>query len=188
MSNKPKNTPVSTPVSTPPVPSAPIEKKEIKINAPLVPALDVDPAKIAQSKAAAGVLKVSPTVDEVIAENQGAKKEYNSYVSALVSTQMITKFGRRIRFTDKLFITKDPALIEYLDEEIANGNQYISKGEMVDTAERDPMAVLRAKHFKEFKEMQAEEARNKALGITKDMGNTGAKTGLNPLSTGNTAS
>ncbi len=193
MSNPTKNTAIKVNLSTPtPTP---------------VPALDVDPAKLQEALAASQApakaeeaarskefqealasQAAKPIIPaEILNESPLAKKEYSTYNSSRVSTQMITLTGRKIRFSKFLFITKDKDLIEYLDTEIALGCRDVTKGAMVASDNRDPMVALRAKHFEEFKEAQAKEAMNKALGLHKDMGTSGTGSGLNALSTSQVA-
>jgi len=148
------------------------------------PALDVNAAKIEEAKKAAGLVNVPNTAPIANVDDLDAPKEYQTYNSSRVSMQMVSTTGRRIRFSDYLFITKDEDLIEFLDREIALGNPYVTKGGKVATANRDPMAILRAKFYDEFKQAQAEEAKNRALGITKDMGSTANPAPINPLGSG----
>lgn len=149
----------------------------------IAPSQDAREDKIAEAKAAAGIVTApTETISDVIGD-PNAIKEFQTYKSSRRAMQMLTETGRKIRFTEFLFITKDRELIAYLDSEIELGSRDITKGEKVSTDERDPMAVLRAKHFKEFQDMQAKEAANRALGITRDMGKTEGAPTLNPTNT-----
>lgn len=115
-------------------------------------------------------------------EKPAPKLEFYSYNSSLESTQMISDVGARIRFVNYKYITKEPAIVEYLDKEIASGAcPYISKGPMVETDIRDPMEALKAKHFEEFKELQRQEAMARAEGFKRDLGQSAFASGLNAL-------
>lgn len=115
------------------------------------------------------------------------EKKYQHYASSRISMRLITLKGKKITFTNHQFITDDKDIIEYLDTEISNGLNVITKGKLMTHSESDPMAILRKKHFEEFQKEQDELAKKAALGIQDDMG--GAKTpeqiaaGAKPVST-----
>lgn len=138
--------------------------------------------KVQEAMIAAGVIK-APVAATIVEEDDDGTKEYQTYNSSRNSTQMISTKGRKIRFTNFLFITKEQDIIDYLDMEIAAGCRDITKGVKVSTAERDPMALLKAKHIEEYKVQLAKAAADKALGVTKDMGTTEGASKLNPLAT-----
>lgn len=123
-----------------------------------------------------GIHTATPAVEET---------KFQRYTSARPSGKLITKAGKRIGFTNFEFFTKDQDIIDYLDEEIAGGLQGFVKGKLMTKSERDPMEVLRKKHFEEFKATQIQEAADKAAGITKDMGTTkqAGDAAINPTST-----
>ena len=98
------------------------------------------------------------------------KKSFHQYKSSRPSMRMLTTEGVKIIFTNFTCITKNPLIIAYLDAEIKLGLRDVVATEMLETDEKDPMAALKAKHFAEFKATQVREASDKALGITRDMG------------------
>lgn len=110
------------------------------------------------------------------------ERKFQHYSSSRLNMAMLTKIGQRINFISGVFITDDKSVIRYLDEEIANGLNIITKGELLTEKEADPMEALKKKHIAEYLEQQAELAKQASLGITRDMGETEEKTRLNPLS------
>lgn len=114
-----------------------------------------------------------------------AEKKFQHYGSGRSSTRVVTTTGRRIDFTNHQFITGDKDLIDFLNGEIDAGLHGITKGQLMTSEEANPMEALKASHFKEFQEMQAEALKRQALGIERDMGATKAtsKMPLNPTST-----
>jgi len=113
---------------------------------------------------------------------QVEERKFQHYSSSRLNMAMLTKIGQRINFISGVFITDDQSVIRYLDEEIANGLNIITKGELLTEKEADPMEALKKKHIAEYLEQQAELAKQASLGITRDMGETEEKTRLNPLS------
>ena len=68
--------------------------------------------------------------------------KWQHYKSSRIALNMITFQGHKINFANYQFMTQDPEQIDYLDNEIANGQNVIEKGELL-TKEADPMAKLR---------------------------------------------
>ncbi len=144
------------------------------------------------SKLADSALKVNPEATEPAKEPEIISPEveeqkFQHYKSSRLSMRMITIKGKKIQFTGHQFITTDKDIIEYIDSEIRLGLNVVTKGPLLTSAESDPMEQLRKKHIKEYLEQQAKEASDKALGITRDMGNTKSKemiaAGPSPMST-----
>jgi hypothetical protein len=107
------------------------------------------------------------------------EKKFQHYHSSLTSMTMISKIGQRINFVGGKFITADPSVIRYLDDEIEMGMREITKGELLTEKEADPMEVFKAKVIAEYLEQQAREAVNAALGVKKDFGDSPTQK-LNP--------
>jgi len=71
------------------------------------------------------------------------EKQFQTYSSPKSSFRMMTPKGRRINFIKGKHITCIPEEIEYLDDEIAAGIRFITKGEPVTSEDLDPMAALK---------------------------------------------
>ena len=115
------------------------------------------------------------------------EKKYQHYASSRVSTRMLTKTGREIKFVNYQFITDDKDLIEYLNGEIDAGLKAITKGELLTHAESNPMEILKAALKKELEaeieiriraEIEA-ELKGKEVELP-DMGKTEGATTINP--------
>lgn len=113
---------------------------------------------------------INLTVSAAMKKNPEA--QYQHYQSARVAMRLITDKGKPIIFTGFEFLTQDKAIIEYLDNEIAEGMTSIVKGSLVTLDDRDPMAAMKRKWQKEYDEKLAKEAGDKARGISQDMGST----------------
>jgi hypothetical protein len=98
--------------------------------------------------------------------------KYQHYNSSRVAMCMTTYAGKKISFANYTFITADPDIIQYLDTEIDRGLNTVTKGKLLTTAEADPMKILKAAHFQEFIDAQANAA---GAGYSADMGNTKSK-------------
>ncbi len=165
---------------------------KINLNKTTAPTPPVAPPAAPESKEMKTITEEFPAISIEVPEAVPVPEsvpEYQTYICSRVSTILISKIGQRIRFSNFTFITKEQSIIDYLDEEIAAGLKDITKGERVFTSDKDPMAALRAKHFKEFEDQKEQEAKNKALGITRNMGDNRPKDkpGLSPLSTNQVA-
>lgn len=123
------------------------------------------------------------------------EKKYQHYASSRVSTRMLTKTGREIKFVNYQFITDDKDLIEYLNGEIAMGLRAITKGELLTHAESNPMEILKAALKKELEseietriraEIEA-EMKGKEVELP-DMGKTEGATTINPATSKDVAS
>lgn len=115
------------------------------------------------------------------------EKKFQHYKSSRQAMKMISKTGRKIIFVNYQYMTCEKDIIEYLNEEIELGLNVITKGELLTSEEADPMAALKRKHIAEYLAKKAEELKNVALGVSKDMGSTKSKealaSGAKPLST-----
>jgi len=130
----------------------------------------------------------SPTGALNVAKKEEVKEvKYQHYNSSRQSMRMITEIGRMISFVNYQYMTCEDDLIDYLNTEIDKGLNVVIKGELLTSKEADPMAALRSKMKEELLKEIAEEAKDRALGKTKDMGNTKTKeaiaSGAKPLST-----
>ena len=117
-------------------------------------------------------------------ETAPVKATHQHYNSARSSVRLITKDGGKIAFAGFKFITNDPDIITYLNDEIAKGLPGITKGELLTSDESDPMVALKARIIKEHEEQKAKAAADIALGVTKDMGTSKAPgaPAINPVS------
>ena len=115
------------------------------------------------------------------------EQKFQHYTSSRQSMRMITEEGRKVTFVNYEYMTCEQAIIDYLDMEIGKGLKVITKGEMLTSKEADPMEALKTKHIKEYLAAEMKEAQDKAVGITKSMGNSKSKeqlaAGSKPLST-----
>lgn len=131
---------------------------------------------------AAVIEKVNPKVEE---------QRFQHYRSARPAMKMITEEGKKIVFTGFELVTKDKDIISYLDLQIKlRGSRLgIIKGELLTADEANPAEALRRKHIEEYKKEEAKKASDKALGITRDMGQTKDvnAAAINPLSSNNIA-
>jgi hypothetical protein len=105
-------------------------------------------------------------------ESSGEEKEFCSYHSSRLATNLITPAGGKISFTGNQFITDNEDHIAYLDGEIKKGLPGVTKGDNVTSSDLDPMSGLRKKFYAEFEKEQAEKAKAAALGKVPDMGST----------------
>ena len=112
---------------------------------------------------------------------------FQEYLSAKSGIRLVTPKGFRITFTDGRYLTQRQDVIDYLDNEIKEGLRAVTKGKSMTSSDLDPMESLRKKFFAEFAAKQAEEAKNKALGILPDMGTTEAKAGIKVASSATVA-
>lgn len=114
-----------------------------------------------------------------------ADKKFQHYAYSKQSTQMITPTGKKFSFVASKLITDDEEIIEYLDTEIKNGLNTITKGALLSAKESDPMRKIKAQAVEDYKKEQAELAKNDALGIKADMGSTdtGKSKPFSPVST-----
>jgi len=114
------------------------------------------------------------TLNNLTQAKQETKEElkYQHYSSSRVAMNLVTKKGKHISFTNFQFITADKDLISYIDEEIDQGLNVVTKGKLMTVEEADPMAKLKADLKKEILAEQGEAAKKAALGIEQDMGNS----------------
>lgn len=101
-----------------------------------------------------------------------AEEKFQEYKSALSSVRLITdgKPGIRITFTNFKLLTQTKEVIEYLNKEIKLGLPGITKGALLSLDDVNPMQTLRREMEAKVRAEMAEEAKNAALGKTKDMG------------------
>jgi len=107
--------------------------------------------------------------------------EFQVYKSSRIAMRLITPKGRRITFTNFTFITQDEALIEYLDSEIDQGLNSVTKDKVMTSDELNPMEALKREHFIEFQKQQDKITSDLALGKSREMGNFKVNA-LNPAS------
>ena len=107
-----------------------------------------------------------------------APEKFQVYTSAKQSFRMVTPEGKVLLFIGGRLMTKEPKAIAYLDEEIAEGCRFLTKGEPMTAAEADPIASLRQRIIAEH---EADKAKKEAA--VKDMGSTPKA----PLGAANTA-
>lgn len=130
-------------------------------------------------------LPVAPVIIDPAKE-----KKFQVYHSAKASVRTMTDKGKRISFCAYEFITEDKDIIAFLNEQIEQkGLSGITKGALVSAEDKDPMAVLKRKHFAEFLADQAKAKADAANGIFPDMGDTkpAGVPRLNPTHSGQTA-
>jgi len=125
--------------------------------------------------------------EQIIAEVP--EQKFQHYRSSRISTRLVATKGKKIVFTGFQYITKDPDIIEYLNFEISQGLPGITKGELLTEKEADPMEALKKRIIQEHEDEKAQEAADKARGITKDMGTSKAKgsPSINPMSSNQVA-
>lgn len=129
-----------------------------------------------ETKTALDKLKdqTSSTAATTTAQQPAAEeKKFQMYHSSTPGICLMTPGGKKIAFSHHDLITDDEEVISYIDREIKAGMPFITKGELVTSEDLDPMASLKRKHFEEFLAMEAEEAKQLALGNTKDFGTYG---------------
>lgn len=110
---------------------------------------------------------------------------YNVYYNTVKASCMVTTAGRTIYFVDGKYVTNQQEEIDYLEAEMSLGNTrvFTIKGEeRMTSKELDPMAVLKAAHFKEFKAQEAERIANMKKGLPINA-STSAAQKLTPAST-----
>ena len=93
-------------------------------------------------------------VPEVKAEPAEPAIVYQEFRSSRLAMRMVTLSGREIIFTYHRYITRSEEEIEYLKDEIANGNRYITYIGETESQIVNPMQQLKAEHFAEFKALQ----------------------------------
>ena len=91
--------------------------------------------------------KTTPPTEE-------AKKEYQSYSSARISTSLVTPTGKRINFTNYAYYTNDEEIISFLNREIKLGCPAITKGDRLSADEINPAAAEKRRIIEEFKVSQ----------------------------------
>lgn len=119
--------------------------------------------------------------DLVVAE------KFQEYKSARSSMRLITFEGIRITFTNFKLLTQNEDVINYLDDEIKKGLPGVIKGALLTLADVNPMETMRREMELKVRAEIAEEAKQAALGTSKDMG-TYATPKLNPAGSDTTAS
>lgn len=123
--------------------------------------------------------KAKEVATSKVAPNVSTTPKFQHYASAKASMKMITPGGLLVIFTAHSFQTNNEAIIEYLDSEIAIGNNVVTKGELLTEEEASPIAALKAKHFAEFEaQQQATLAAGRDMGKTTDVPKA-----INPVST-----
>lgn len=108
---------------------------------------------------------------------------YQCYMCSRQSMRMITEQGTRFAFVNFKLLTQNEEVINYLDSMPAGylASIGITKGEAMTSKEADPMEALKAQLRKELEAEMAEKAKNEALGIEQDMGNTKPVNDASPL-------
>ena len=91
------------------------------------------------------------------------KPKFQHYISSLISVQLITTMGKRIKFNNYSYITEEKDCIDYLDDEIAKGLRGIYKGELLTKEESDPKERYKAQIIAEH---YAALAKGKDFGTT----------------------
>ncbi len=131
----------------------------------------------------------APTKPEAKPE-VAAKPEakFQEFKSSRPSTRLTTPGGQGIAFLNYTFITSDEGVIKYLKDEIANGLRLISLGETLTTTEINPMARLKEQIIQEYKESEAQKAKDALAGKVKDMGSTDQSAKIKPMTTKEVAS
>ena len=115
-------------------------------------------------------------------------KRFQQYKSARVAMNTITDAGVKIKFTGYEYITDREDEIEWLDNQIlTKGLPGITKGEALDSADRDPMAALRARHYEEFQAELDKKLTEAALGRKQNMGTTLNAPTIKPANSENVA-
>lgn len=122
-----------------------------------------------------------PTNTFIATKKEGEESKFQVYSSSRVSMRMLTEKGTRITFANYKFITSDPESIAYLDAEIKNGLQSVTKGEELSTAELDPMHAVKKKAVEDYLAQQAVIAAGTGDGGNSEAGSKAAK--LNAVST-----
>ena len=147
------------------------------------PEARVDAAVVKEEEAAS-----ESTLKVAMQEQPIPEKLYHVFYSTLESCRMITKGGRNIAFVLGKYVTDVPEEIEYIQEEIALGNNRLSVvagKEQMTADDLDPMKALKKQHIKEYL------AEQKALEVAKLSGNLPESTSeaqkLKPGSTDDTA-
>ena len=116
---------------------------------------------------------------------------YQQYTSVRHGIRIITDKGIRCSFAGGDFVTKDPDVIAYFNEELSkqpSGLPGIAKGELLTTSDLDPMEKLRKKFFAEFQAQADAKKAALALGQSVDMGTTPDATNIGAVNSGQTAS
>ena len=116
---------------------------------------------------------------------------FHQYKSARPSIKTLTDSGIVIAFSGFKFVTDNQEVIDYLDGQIAKkGLPGITKvDELLTSANQDPMQIIRDRHFKEFKALEARRKSEAAIGEAQDMGNSNpaGTANINPLSSNGVA-
>ena len=116
------------------------------------------------------------------AEAAPVEQEFQQYKAAKAAVRLITREGIRITFTNFQYLTQNPDVIDYLDEEIAKGLQGITKGGVLSTSDLDPMQSMRKQARADLMAELEQEALDEAKGVSKDMGETEHKAQISPMS------
>jgi len=124
---------------------------------------------------------ITPTTAPKEATSLVDSKQFQEYKSSRSAMRLITDTGIKITFTNFRLLTQTKEAIEYLDKEIASGLPGITKGKLLTLDEVNPMETMRRDLESKIRKELAEEAKQAALGNTKDMGSYGAAN-LNPSS------
>lgn len=140
--------------------------------------------KLNAAKAAAATSHEPPTSPSP-EKSEEAEKTYQHYSCSRVAMRMITPKGKRINFVNNTFITDDESIISYLDSQIKEGLNSISKGKRMSHDEADPMSAFKRNIIKEY--LAEEEKRRQAAGelvkdFTGEITSSDTKAKLNPVS------
>ena len=93
--------------------------------------------------------------------------KYQHYSCSRQAMRMISTGGRKITFVGYQYLTCEQEIIDYLDNEIAQGLRVITKGDLLTSKEADPLEKLKEKHIAEYLATQRAAQKGDA-----DMGNT----------------
>jgi hypothetical protein len=138
----------------------------------------------------ATVAKSAAPVAAPVAQAQAPKEEmFQSYNSSRDGIRIITDKGIRVNFAAHRYVTQDPAVIEYLDREIAAKSlPGVSKGELLASSDLDPMEALRKKIIADYLEKEVAKKAAIAAGDLTDFGNTENAPGLKVTTSSQVAS
>jgi len=118
-------------------------------------------------------------------------KSYKQYFTHMAGMNMVMADGRFLKFVGSRYLTELKDEIEFIEAEIARGNTriYIKPGaETISADSLAPVDVLRAKHFEEFRQMQAAAdmaalagaASSNGMGSNMGLSNTASLGGQSP--------
>jgi hypothetical protein len=152
--------------------------------------------KLAAARTMQAAAKANPEAAALAAleaqEAEATSKEdivFQQYKASRSSARIVTDKGIRITFAGFELLTHDPAVIEYLDAQIAiHGLPGITKGEALTLNDRNPMATMERKLRIQIKKELEEEAAARARGEFKDMGSTEGAPKMKVLTSNQTAS